>query len=140
MPCHSRPASIRSAATEAHQRREVGRDRVFASVRYSCSISDMSMSTITAIREEFEQAGPGALIPTSRLLRHGTRAAVDQALSRLGRAGEINAPLVASTTGRRRAASPDRSLPSPRPWPRPWPSAGASRSPYMAPKPLAGSA
>jgi len=49
----------------------------------------MSTSTITAIRKEFEQAGPGALIPTSRLLRFGTRAAVDQALSRLGRAGEI---------------------------------------------------
>src|ERR1039458_2040186 len=49
----------------------------------------MSTSTIAAIRKEFEQAGPGALIPTSRLLRYGTRAAVDQALSRLGRAGEI---------------------------------------------------
>jgi Family of unknown function (DUF6088) len=45
--------------------------------------------TVTAIRREFEQAAPGALVPTSRLLRHGTRAAVDQALSRLERAGEI---------------------------------------------------
>jgi hypothetical protein len=47
------------------------------------------MSTTTAIRREFEQATPGALIPTSRLLRYGTRAAVDQTLSRLERAGEI---------------------------------------------------
>jgi uncharacterized protein DUF6088 len=49
----------------------------------------MSTSTTTAIRREFEQAAPGTLIPTSRLLRHGTRAAVDQTLSRLERAGEI---------------------------------------------------
>jgi hypothetical protein len=44
---------------------------------------------MTAIREEFEQAEPGTLIATSRLLCHGPRAAVDQSLSRLVRAGEI---------------------------------------------------
>ncbi len=42
-----------------------------------------------AIREEFEQAPAGTPIPTSRLLRHGPRAAVDQALSRLVRNGLI---------------------------------------------------
>jgi hypothetical protein len=44
---------------------------------------------MAAIREEFEQAAPGTPIPTSRLLRHGTRASVDQALSRLVRSGLI---------------------------------------------------
>ena len=44
---------------------------------------------MTAVREEFEQAPPGTPIPTSRLLRYGTRASVDQTLSRLVRSGFI---------------------------------------------------
>ena len=44
---------------------------------------------MTAIREEFERRTPGTPIPTSRLLRYGTRAAVDQALSRLVGSGFI---------------------------------------------------
>jgi len=50
----------------------------------------MSKSTIAAIQQEFEQAEPGTPIPTARLLRHGTRAAVDQALNRMTRSGQIN--------------------------------------------------
>ena len=42
-----------------------------------------------AVRGEFEQSPAGTPIPTSRLLRHGPRSAVDQALSRLVRAGLI---------------------------------------------------
>ncbi|MGD0747940.1 MAG: DUF6088 family protein [Acidimicrobiales bacterium] len=49
----------------------------------------MNTSTMTAIRQEFEQVAAGTPIPTSRLLRHGPRAAVDQALSRLVRTGFI---------------------------------------------------
>jgi len=49
----------------------------------------MTTSTVAAIRQEFEQAEPGTPIPTARLLRHGTRAAVDQALARLTRSGHI---------------------------------------------------
>jgi hypothetical protein len=49
----------------------------------------MNESTTLAIRKEFRKAAPGTLIPTSQLLRHGTRVAVDQALSRLERSGEI---------------------------------------------------
>jgi len=49
----------------------------------------MGMSSMMAIREEFERAAPGTPIPSSRLLRHGPRAAVDQALSRLVRTGHI---------------------------------------------------
>jgi len=45
---------------------------------------------MTAIREEFELRALGTPIPTSRLLRYGTRAAVDQALSRLVGSGFIN--------------------------------------------------
>ena len=60
-----------------------------ASVRRTTILSDMNVSTMTAIREEFEQVAAGTPIPTSRLLRHGPRAAVDQALSRLVRTGLI---------------------------------------------------
>jgi N-methylhydantoinase A/oxoprolinase/acetone carboxylase beta subunit len=49
----------------------------------------MNTSTMAAIREEFEETPAGTPIPTSRLLRHGTRGAVDQTLSRLMRQGEI---------------------------------------------------
>lgn len=61
----------------------------FTFVRYIDTISDMSMSTIAAIKQEFEQAEPGTPIPIARLLRHGTRAAVDQALTRMTRSGQI---------------------------------------------------
>lgn len=44
---------------------------------------------MTAVRAEFQEEAPGSLVPTWRLLRHGTRAAVDQALARLVRSGEI---------------------------------------------------
>jgi hypothetical protein len=76
-------------------------------------------------------------------IRDDCMAGIIPTLPRAGGSGELgrsHAPLVASTTGRRPAASPDRSLPSPRPWPRPWPRAGASRLPPTAPKPPAGSA
>ena len=60
-----------------------------AFVRSKSSISDMSTSTMAAIQKEFEQVEPGTAIPTARLLRHGTRAAVDQALTRLVRSGQL---------------------------------------------------
>jgi hypothetical protein len=44
---------------------------------------------MAAIQKEFEQEEPGTAIPTARLLRHGTRAAVDQALTRLVRSGQL---------------------------------------------------
>ncbi len=44
---------------------------------------------MTAIRAEFEEVPVGTLVPTGRLLRYGTRAAVDQALTRLVRSGKI---------------------------------------------------
>src|ERR1022692_3806793 len=58
-------------------------------VRKTAIITDMNTSTMTAVREEFEQVAAGTALPTSRLLRHGPRAAVDQALSRLVRTGFI---------------------------------------------------
>ena len=59
-----------------------------ADVRIIDIISDMP-STAAAIWEEFERVPPGTPLATSRLLRYGTRAAVDQALTRLTRAGSI---------------------------------------------------
>jgi len=49
----------------------------------------MATSTIAAIQHEFEQAELGTPIPTAHLLRHGTRAAVDQALARMTRSGQL---------------------------------------------------
>ncbi len=45
------------------------------------------MSTLAEVREEFEKLSPGTPVATARLLSRGTRAAVDQALTRLTAAG-----------------------------------------------------
>jgi len=60
-----------------------------ANVRRSGIISDMTTSTMAQIRGEFERTAPGTPIPTAQLLRYGTRAAVDQSLTRLVRSGLI---------------------------------------------------
>lgn len=41
------------------------------------------MSTLTEVRKEFEKLSPGTPVATVRLLNRGTRAGVDQALTRL---------------------------------------------------------